>query len=120
MKCHKCGWCTRRLEHASGECARRLVINTRDGSHQDEDDKEPVTLSLHPNAFDRLTGSDPSADLLDHSVLGNSSTSHNAALQEVTFPTSFIDSRGVPSQSSVDCGALKRKHIQTSCAFFGT
>ena len=68
-----------------------------------------MALGLHLNAFDRLTGSDPSADL-EHSVLGASSASHNASFQEVTFPTSFIDSRGVPSQSSVDCGAFSKTH----------
>ncbi|CAL8368882.1 unnamed protein product [Lota lota] len=71
------------------------------GSIKDEDDKEQVALSLHLNS-DRLTGSDPSA-ALEHSVLGTSSTSYNALFQEVTFPTSYIDSCGMPSQSSVDC-----------------
>ncbi|CAL8259798.1 unnamed protein product [Gadus morhua 'NCC'] len=85
-----------------------MVMNVADhvngyGNIKDEEEKEPVALGLHLNAFDRLTGSDPPANL-EHSVLGGSSASHNASFQEVTFPTSFIDSRGVPSQSSVDCG----------------
>ena len=84
-----------------------LVINKckRFSPSQDEDDKEPVALSLHLNAFDRLSGSDPSADL-EHSVLGTSSMS-NTSFQEAMFPTSYIDSRGVLSHSSVDCGAFK-------------
>ncbi|KAG7253601.1 hypothetical protein CRUP_002465 [Coryphaenoides rupestris] len=64
------------------------------------DEEEQVALILHLNSNDPSTA-------LDHGVVGTSSTAHNASFQEVGFPTSYIDSCGIPTLSSVGCGGSR-------------
>ncbi|KAG7250885.1 hypothetical protein CRUP_021193, partial [Coryphaenoides rupestris] len=80
-----------------------VVMNVADhvnGYSSIKDEEEQVALILH------LNSSDPSA-ALDHGVVGTSSTAHNASFQEVGFPTSYIDSCGIPTLSSVGCGGSR-------------
>ncbi|XP_044065644.1 uncharacterized protein LOC122882392 [Siniperca chuatsi] len=77
------------------EAGNLMMINAAgqmNGSvNQDEDSKEQVAICLQRDALDRITGSDWSD--LHHSPTTNS-TSHNAELQDVTFPAAFFTSPG--------------------------
>ncbi|KAF0036805.1 uncharacterized protein LOC118317536 isoform X2 [Scophthalmus maximus] len=56
-----------------------------------EDSKEQVSVCLQRDTLDRMTGSDWSD--LHHSPTNNS-TSHNAELQDVTFPSAYFTAPG--------------------------
>lgn len=58
---------------------------------QADDSKEQVSISLQRDALDRITGNDWSD--LHHSPTTNSN-SHNAQLQDVTFPAAFLTAPG--------------------------
>ncbi|XP_022613280.1 uncharacterized protein LOC111230729 [Seriola dumerili] len=58
---------------------------------QSEDTKEQVAVCLQRDALDRITGSDWSE--LHHSPTSNS-TSHNAELQDVAFPSAYFTAPG--------------------------
>ncbi|XP_071331333.1 uncharacterized protein [Trachinotus anak] len=58
---------------------------------QTEDSKEQVTICVQRDASDRITGNDWSE--LHHSPTTNS-TSHNAELQDVTFPSAYFTAAG--------------------------
>ncbi|XP_036961451.1 uncharacterized protein LOC119023535 isoform X2 [Acanthopagrus latus] len=71
--------------------AGNLMVNSAgqiNGSvTQTEDSKEQVSICLQRETLDRITGGDWSE--LRHSPTANS-TSHNAELQDVTFPAAFF------------------------------
>lgn len=58
---------------------------------QTEDIKEKVSICLQRDALDKITGSNWSER--HHSPIKNSTT-HNAELQDVTFPTAFFTTPG--------------------------
>ncbi|XP_073325634.1 uncharacterized protein [Pagrus major] len=64
---------------------------------QTEDSKEQVSICLQRETLDRITGSDWSE--LHHSPTTNS-TSHNAELQDVTFPAAFFTTPGTSRLTS--------------------
>ncbi|KAM3618223.1 uncharacterized protein V6R79_017544 [Siganus canaliculatus] len=91
--------------HAGGAGHKAAVRKLLEGKHvminsagevngsvnQTEDSKEPVSVCLQRDALDRITGSEWSD--LHHSPTANS-TSHNAELQDVTFPSAFFTAPG--------------------------
>ncbi|XP_040008394.1 uncharacterized protein LOC120803701 isoform X1 [Xiphias gladius] len=77
------------------EAGNLMMINAAgqmNGSvNRTEDSKEQVAICLQRDASDRITGSDWSD--LHHSATTNS-TSHNAELQDVTFPSAYFTAPG--------------------------
>lgn len=73
-------------------CQHEMIMETTlFPSSQSEDTKEQMAICLQRDALDRITGSDWSD--LQHSPTTNS-TSHNAELQDVTFPSAFFTAPG--------------------------
>ncbi|XP_051280467.1 uncharacterized protein LOC127376994 isoform X1 [Dicentrarchus labrax] len=77
------------------EAGNLMMINSaglmNGNVNQTEETKEQVAICLQREALDRITGSDWSD--LHHSPTTNS-TSHNAELQDVTFPAAFFTAPG--------------------------
>lgn len=70
---------------------RQREVITLFSASQTEDSKEQVAICLQRDALDRIPGSDWSE--LHHSPTANS-ISHNAELQDVTFPAAFFTAPG--------------------------
>ncbi|XP_045912183.1 uncharacterized protein LOC123975081 [Micropterus dolomieu] len=77
------------------EADNLMMINAAEemngSTNRAEDSKEKAAICLQRDTLDRITGSDWSD--LHHSPTTNS-TSHNAELQDVTFPAAFFTSPG--------------------------
>ncbi|XP_075949626.1 uncharacterized protein fsbp [Anarhichas minor] len=81
----------RKLREADNVMLINAAGQTNGSVKRTEDSKEQVALCLQRDTLDRITGSDWSN--LPHSPTANS-TSHNAELQDLTFPAAYSTAPG--------------------------